>query len=193
MQYDLLTPLNLNFSPMIHMKYPTTRFDSATPEDLPSDLNHFMLSRGIQLSYMAIFYSPPKFFSHECHVDHSTTMSAPARINGKWGSRCKLNFIVGAPEVENVWYEPKHLSDGELESSITDLGQLYYRLPISTCNEVFRSRLSDWNLFEAGQPHSTFNLSNKGRWCYTFVLRDRDTDEWMSYDTCKDRLYDMIR
>ena len=124
---------------------------------------------GLDIKHGEIFYSPPGY-------------ELPIHIDDKHQGRnhSKLNWVFGAPGSVMQWWSTK--SGYQPEKKTTEIGTTYFLFDKQQCNILGEAAIGQPSLVNVGIPHSVVNNTDQGRWCVSYMLREKDTTQNLQWD-----------
>jgi hypothetical protein len=102
------------------------------------------------------FYTPANGGKLPIHIDTTEICEA-----------VKLNWTYGDPGSKLIWWKINDISHAEI---LYTHGQQYLLANEMDCTKILEVEISKPSLVNAGQFHSTYNPTNKGRWTLSLPL-----------------------
>ena len=134
-------------------------------EELRFVLNQFDLD----VKHGEMFYSPPGY-ELPIHIDD--------KHQGR--SHSKLNWVFGARGSVMQWWSIKN--GYQPEKKTTEIGTTYFLFDKQHCDLVGEAEVGQPSLVNVGIPHSIINNTNEGRWCISYMLREKNTTQNLQWE-----------
>jgi hypothetical protein len=150
-----------------HFPYDIETFDRRIV-DLFSD-------RGIQISHLEVFYTPPHR-QLAIHIDGAVQTDV-----------VKLNWVWGGEGSRMMWWKTK--SDKDMMIGETPVKTKYLYADQKACTMIESAIIQRPTLINAGVLHSVLNSSVHGRWCLSIVLQKDGAH--MKWEDAVDLLHDL--
>jgi len=184
MHQELFCNLNITDYPLIHQDLPIkTRVMNTTVDEVSKSIHDLLFGIGIKVDSPGWLYCSPEYITHNCHIDGDFY-----NHNSNWTSLCKLNYVIGGPNVTTCWYDVPDNVHTSAKKNFTSTGFPYWVFKISDCNLIESQIMSGWHLFDAGVPHNIVNHKSEQRWNLTIILKDIETGEWLTFVEVKHRM-----
>jgi hypothetical protein len=155
---------SIDFGNKNHSLYPTAYI---------KDLDDWLEPFGLRVGFSEVFKKGTGYnIANTIHIDGDVI-----------DDHVKINFVVNPGTSTMSWYQLKPGCD--YRKKVTVVGSVYLYAPEEDCELVARENLiTDVNrpaLVNAGMLHGIENI-NTTRYCYSFMLRYKDSNEKVAWD-----------
>jgi hypothetical protein len=143
------------------------------------ELENYLLRYGVGITKAHLFYTPPNT-TGQIHVDGEFLTD-----------KCKLNYTYQGKGHRMLWWKVNH------DNSFTiDDGTLYDGNPTlffthDNCTQLWADEVGQPGLVQIGIPHSLDSIDE--RWCFSYSLSDKITNQPLTWDVAIKRLKKFMR
>jgi|694.fasta_scaffold88964_4 hypothetical protein len=138
---------------------------------ISKNLHKFLDQLNLFVMHSEIFYTPPQQGIY-IHVD-----------TNKFSNMTKLNFCICNPFSMMNWFEIKKEYRDKNHLKQTMLTTNYLKYEPNEVETILHSEcVAGWYIVNAGIPHNSTNFTNEQRWTLSYVLKDRETHDYLQFD-----------
>lgn len=167
--------LNIPIDPKIDLfnriEYDPTHYTHVKieKEEINPDLIDWFKQFDVEIYWLEAFYTPPHGGKLPVHTDA-----------GRMSNYVKVNWTYGAIGSKLIWWNP--IDDTHIKTVHTVFGTEYLTIDESHCVKLYEAETHRPSLVNAGQFHSTHNLTSEGRWTLTMPLLEGPDKTNLSWD-----------
>jgi len=136
----------------------------------------------LDVAYSEAFYTPPGM-TLGIHTDGR---------DGPNATRCKINWIYGAPGSRMVWFEPVEEGYTGVDH-VTSAGTVSRVFEPHKIRKVLDMEPASPSLLNVGRPHTVINHTPHRRWCFSYTIRNLRTGKILQWADAIDRLGPWIK
>jgi hypothetical protein len=133
------------------------------------------------VAFSEAFYTPPGM-TLGIHTDGR---------DGPQSTRCKINWIYGAPGSRMVWFEPIDPDYTGIDH-VTGAGTVSRIFEKHMIRKVLDIGPASPSLLNVGRPHTVVNHTPHRRWCFSYTIRDLRTGKILQWHDAVERLKEWI-